>query len=641
MDILKKRYSVCFAAIFASMLFSHTLLAASPSLWEYWPTQTWKTTTPEEQGMDSGKLLEMLKILHDSDFHVDSVTIVRNGYIVLDSYFYPFPENTKHNLYSCSKSVMSILIGIAIEENWIKDVEQPVLSFFPGKAIANMDEDKKQMTLENLLTMTTGMACEDSYRHGRRGLYEMMRSSDWAQHVLDLKMMEPPGEVFEYCNGATYLLSVILQKASGKKALDFARQHLFSPLGITEAYWETNSQGFDLGFAYLRLTPRDMAKIGWLFLNRGKWENRQVVPADWVRESTRRQINAGTLTEYYGYQWWVEKDFYAAIGWGGQLILVAPEKSIVAVFTGASPGGDHIMAVQNFFRSHILAGSMSREPLPPNPVAQNALKNILATVRSPPPKRPVAAMPKTADIISGQRFVFEKNRLDMQELTLTFSPNSDQAEMKQRFQGQERTFAVGLDNIPRISEVKGRLYAYDGAWKDSNVFVYTYRYIGDTRFGEVHLEFEDEELKYTVHDSNRTTYHANGRLYETNPVKRWWAEKKPILWAWLTKYVGGLEDGPVPDPIGKKDILGTWKGTDSLGGTLSFTFLEDDTYISERKPSARKGPSTGSYKIEGKTLSGESSDSKGRFSANRFGNEIGGEWEAFGYTASFTLEREK
>lgn len=640
MDILKKHCTFYFAAIFLSLLFSNTLLAASPSRFDYWPTHGWKTTTPEEQGMDSGKLVDMVKIIRDLALNVDSVTIVRNGYIVLDSYFYPFPENTKHNLYSSSKSVMSILIGIAIEKKLIKDVKQPVLSFFPDKTISNIDENKKKMTLENLLTMTTGMACEDSWLHGRTGLYEMMGSSDWAQHVLDLQMIKPPGDVFEYCSGATYLLSVILQKASGKKSLDFARQYLFSPLGITDAYWDTNSQGIDWGFANLRLTPHDMAKIGWLFLNQGKWDNNQVVPAAWVRDSIQRHIKAGTIAEFYGYQWWVEKDYYAAIGSGGQYILVNPKQNIVAVFTGATLGEDQSKAVKNLFKSHILASATSLKPLQPNPVDQEALNNLLVTVHSIPAKMPLAQMPEISETVSGQRYIFEKNPLDMEELTLTFSPNSDQAIMKQLFQGQERTFAVGLDNIPRITELNGRLYAYHGAWKENNVFVYTYRYIGDARFGEVNLEFKDKELKYTVLDRGNTTYYANGKLYETNPVKRWWAEKKPILWAWLTKYVGGLEDEPDPDPITKKDILGTWKGTDSLNGTLTFTFLEDDNYISERKPSARKGPSTGNYTISGTTLSGVSSDSKGTFSAKRFGQEISGEWELFGYRAGFTLKKE-
>jgi len=642
MKIMKKHGIVFFAAILLSTLCSSTLLEATPKRFDYWPTHGWQATTPEEQGMDSGQLVDMLKIIRDSDLNVDSVAIVRNGYMVLDSYFYPFPENTKHNLYSASKSVMSILIGIALEQQLIKDVNQPVLSFFPEKTIADIDEKKKKLTLENLLTMTTGMACEDSYRHGRRGLYEMMASSDWAQHVLDLKMIEPPGDVFEYCNGATYLLSAILQKTSGKRSLDFARQHLFAPLGIKDAEWAVNPQGIDWGFADLRLLPHDMAKIGWLFLNQGKWDHNQMVSSDWVKDSIHRQIKAGTIAEFYGYQWWVEKDYYAAIGSGGQFIFVSPEQNIVAVFTGAIPGGrGPIMAVKDLFRSHILTSAASQTPLPPNPVAQNALKKMLAAVHAPPAKKPLAAMPKIAETLSGQRYIFEKNRLGMKELTLTFSPNSDQAVMKQFFQGQERIFAVGLDNIPRITEVDGRLYAYHGSWKEKNLFVYSYRYIGDQRFGEVRLEFKDNELKYTVLDRGGTSYHANARLYETNPVKRWWAEKKAILWAWLAKYFGEPEDDRTPDPIAKNDILGTWKGTDSLNGSLSFTFRVDDTYVVDRKPSARGRPSTGSYTISGTTLSGVSADSKGKFSASRFGQEISGSWEMAGYRADFTLKKEK
>ena len=357
----------------------------------------------------------------------------------------------------------------------------------------------------------------------------MMASSDWAQYVLDLETIGPPGDVFEYCNGATHLLSVILQKASGQRSLDFARQYLFAPLGITDAEWDTNSQGIDWGFADLRLTPHDMAKIGWLFVNQGKWDNHQVVPVDWVRDSVQRHIKAGTLTEFYGYQWWVERDYYTAIGWGGQFILVAPEQNIVAVFTGASLGGDYVMAIKDLFKSDILASATSQKPLQPNPVNREALKKMLVLVRSPLDRQPVAAMPQIAEAISGQRYIFENNRLGMQALTITFSPNSDQAEMKQVFQGQERTFAVGLDNIPRISEVKGRLYAYDGAWKENNVFVYSYRYIGETRFGEVRLEFKDDELKYKALDNGNMTYTANGKRYETNPVKRWWARIKKLL----------------------------------------------------------------------------------------------------------------
>jgi CubicO group peptidase (beta-lactamase class C family) len=179
--------------------------------------------------MNSDMLVDMIQTIRDQKINVHSITIVRNGYVVMDSYFFPFPDNAKHNLRSCSKSVMSILIGIAIKKGYIKDVSQPVLSFFTDKTIANIDENKKKITVENLLTMTTGLECIDGYRHRNKGLYEMWRSKNWAQYVLDLPMIEAPGDRFEYCSGATYLLSAILQKTAGMRSLDFARECLFPP----------------------------------------------------------------------------------------------------------------------------------------------------------------------------------------------------------------------------------------------------------------------------------------------------------------------------------------------------------------------------------------------------------------------------
>jgi len=186
---------------------------------DYWPTKGWRTTTPEAQGMDSDVLADMLKVIRDEELNVDSITIVRNGYLVLDSYFYHSPDNSKHDLRSASKSVMSALIGIAIDKGFIPDIHQPVLSFFPDKTVANLDENKQSITVEHLLTMTTGLGCIDGYRHKSRGLYELQRSSDWAQYVLDLPMVAAPGTLFEYCSGATYLLSAILQRTTGMRSL--------------------------------------------------------------------------------------------------------------------------------------------------------------------------------------------------------------------------------------------------------------------------------------------------------------------------------------------------------------------------------------------------------------------------------------
>lgn len=215
----------------------------------YWPTSGWRSSTPEEQGMDSDLLSEMLGTIQEQNYEIDSVTIVRNGYMIADARIHPFSSTSKHNIYSCTKSVVSALIGIAIDQGYIEGLQQPVLSFFPKRAIANHDANKEAMTLEHLLTMTTGIRCQDSYLYNWTGLDQMMESEDWVQFVLDLPMQGAPGAQFEYCNGALFLLSAIIQETTGKSAVDFAEEHLFGPLVFLMLTGHLISRGYPSGTA--------------------------------------------------------------------------------------------------------------------------------------------------------------------------------------------------------------------------------------------------------------------------------------------------------------------------------------------------------------------------------------------------------
>ncbi len=285
--------------------------------------------------MNPALLAAMLARIDEIDCEIHSVTIVRNSTIVLDEYYPPSTPDTLHVIRSCTKSIISILIGIAIDEGYIDGVDQPVLSFFPDRVVNNVDASKESMTLEDLLTMSSGFDCRDSYLYNWYDLEQMAASDDWAQFVLDLPMRYEPGSHFEYCNGVSHLLSTILQTATGTSTLDFARERLFGPLGITDLEWETDPQGVAVGYSGIRATPHDMARIGLLYLNRGEWDGEQIVAADWVAESTRAHISAGTLSDGYGYQWWVDANgYYMAQGYGGQFIYVVPEQNMVVVFTG-------------------------------------------------------------------------------------------------------------------------------------------------------------------------------------------------------------------------------------------------------------------------------------------------------------------
>ena len=372
----KKFMAIYILSVFFTVVFFNSYAAASVSTY---PAEEWLISTPEEQGMHSHRLVEMMEHVKTNNFSIDSILVVRNGYVVLDAYFYPFSKGQKHIIHSCTKSIMSALIGIAIDKGYIQSVDQPITDFFPGKKFANMDDQKKSITLENLLMMASGLKCRDSYLYRWAGLWEMRSSNDWAQYVLDLPMSEAPGEKFEYCNGVSYLLSVIIQNTTGMKTLDFARKHLFGPLGIVDVGWATSPQGFDIGYGEMRLKPHDMAKFGWLFLNKGRWNDKQILPAAWVDVSTRGHISA-TLFYQYGYQWWVDSaGYFMAVGYKGQRIFVVPEKKLVAVFTGDLTGPDSLVS-KNLLDSYIIPAASSPDSLPSSRAEQARLDTIINSV---------------------------------------------------------------------------------------------------------------------------------------------------------------------------------------------------------------------------------------------------------------------
>ena len=347
-----------------------------------WPTGGWQTSTPESQGMDSRVLEDMLETVQNQNYNIDSITVIRNGYLVLEAAVYPYTQDTKHIIHSCTKSIVSILIGIAIDQGFIEGVQTPVLDFFPDRTASNLDFDKEALTLENLLTMTSGFKCRDSYLYRWSGLNDMRGSDDWVQFMLDLPMEETPGTKFEYCNGASFLLSAIITETTGLSSNEFAEINLFAPLGITDLSWPTNPQGINIGWGELRMLPTDMAKIGYLYLGGGVWDGEQIVPTAWVEDSTRKHISA-TLEDGYGYQWWVDDSgLYLALGYAGQFIFIVPEKELVVVFTSDLSDSDFYIP-QNLLNDYIIPAAVSPDPLPENPTAESALRQLTEKLSQP------------------------------------------------------------------------------------------------------------------------------------------------------------------------------------------------------------------------------------------------------------------
>ena len=304
-------------------------------------TIDWPTSTPEEQGLNSADLEQ---IPNDVDY-LDSLLIIRHGHLVFEEYYndssYQYTPESRHILYSVTKSFTSALIGIAIEEGFIQNVDQEVLDFFPDRTFANTDSRKEAMTLEHLLTMTTGLEWNDGEDH-----VPMTWGNDTLQYILDKPMVSDPGTVYNYNTGASHVLSAILLQTTGyANTLDFAIEYLFEPLGIEEPdiIWQTDIHGRCHGGNQMYLTPRGMARFGQLYLNNGSWNGEQIVPADWVTVSTSTHVApedallAGGAG--YSYQWWTYEDAvksvagYTASGYDGQIIYVMPREDMVVVTT--------------------------------------------------------------------------------------------------------------------------------------------------------------------------------------------------------------------------------------------------------------------------------------------------------------------
>ncbi|WP_239618092.1 serine hydrolase domain-containing protein [Cohnella mopanensis] len=305
---------------------------------DYWPTYGWRTADAEERGMDSSQLDDILREVTYRP--IQSMVVVKNGYIVSEYYQESQPDKD-YEIYSVTKSITSALIGIAIEQGLIKSIDDKVLDYFPEYAEAVAEDGKKEITIENLLTMTSGLDWPEWTSWNYR-VDPLIESKDWPGFVLRRPMEDKPGESFNYNTGGSQLLASILKKTTGQSEYDFAKKVLFEPLGITrEMRWYPSTDGTNTGGFGLKMTARDQAKFGLLYLHGGKWEGKQIVPEDWVKTSTKVHSQGNYMFGKYGYHWWVGEyggeQVFNAMGYGGQYIFVAPALDLVVVFSSNSP----------------------------------------------------------------------------------------------------------------------------------------------------------------------------------------------------------------------------------------------------------------------------------------------------------------
>lgn len=466
---------------------------------EYWPTRNWQNSLPEEQGMDSTQLARMFEYIEENDIHLHSLLIIRNGYLVTEVYWHPYGPNDRHSVESITKTVIGTLIGIAIDRGEIKSTEQKLVDFFPDRAIQNLDEDKTTITLGNLLSMTPGLDCEDTTALGGKD-----QASDWAQYFLDLPMSSKPGKTWVYCSGTSHLLSTLLQKETGVDARTYATQNLFVPIGIrqvTERDWASDPHGITNGIAGLYLTPRELAKYGYLYLNQGRWGDKQIVSAQWVNESIREQAYIGKdeyvggLDRRFGYFWSIFPDqkYYGYLGKAGQELFVLPRQNTVIVFTGSLEIGKEWFLL-NIINNYIVPSVRSESAIPSNPEASARLKSFIQTAAGS--KQPVPEMPDMALDISDKTYKLEPNFLGWSDMTFRFESGLDEATL---IMSDSPVLKIGLDNRYRLTETSNNSpIGLRGHWIESDTFYLDYIVFGDFIRSEARIEFEGDKMTVTI-----------------------------------------------------------------------------------------------------------------------------------------------
>jgi CubicO group peptidase (beta-lactamase class C family) len=285
-----------------------------------------------QQLEDAGRAAATMPRLH-------SLLVSWRGTLLLERYYNGARAARPANIKSASKSVISALVGIAIDRRLLTGVQQPIGSFFRAELAAPADAAKRDITIEDLLTMRAGLEGTSNRNYGA-----WVRSGNWVRYVLSRPLLEPPGRTMEYSTGSTHLLSAMLTKVTGKSTWQFAQEALARPLGFTLSPWMRDPQGIYFGGNEMVMTPRQMLAFGELYRNRGRVGSTAVVPAAWVEESFRPRTRSRFNDQGYGYGWWSREfagyESFFAWGYGGQYIFIVPELDLVVVTTSSTAVGE-------------------------------------------------------------------------------------------------------------------------------------------------------------------------------------------------------------------------------------------------------------------------------------------------------------
>jgi CubicO group peptidase (beta-lactamase class C family) len=455
----------------ASVLLLLCLLVAPVS----WAQKSLPRSSPEQQGISSADLLAFVEAADKEIDTMNSFMLVRHGHVVAEGWWAPYDRDTPHMLYSLSKSFTSTAVGFAVAEGKL-NLDDQVIKFFPDEAPADPSVNLRAMRVRDLLRMNTGNQIEAPIR-----VDDATKQTDtWVKTFLTHSVPFKPGTHFLYNSPATYMLSAIVQKVTGMTVLEYLRPRLFEPLGFKDPTWVSSPQGITAGAYGLSIRTEEIARFGDVYLHKGMWNGKQLIPATWVVQATSMQTSTGSapLSDWdqgYGYQFWRSRhNSFRGDGAFGQYCMVIPELDAVVAITS---GVRNMQQVMNLVWDKLLP-AMKPGRLPENAAARRQLEARLAALKVKFPSG--SASSSIASSVSGKWFEFAENDRGIKAVSFDF--NSASPTLMVRTNTGETRMTVGADTwskerglftngLDRILAVPANpLAATSGAWTSPDTF---------------------------------------------------------------------------------------------------------------------------------------------------------------------------
>ncbi|MGV8879714.1 MAG: serine hydrolase domain-containing protein [Sphingobacteriaceae bacterium] len=494
-------------------------------------TQSLPRGTPEAAGVSSKAIIDFMDAMVASKNEIHSFMIVRHGKVIAEAWNKPYAADIKHMMYSTSKSFTATAIGFAVADKKLT-VDDRVVSYFPDDLPETVSPYLDSLRIRDLLTMSVGHATDPTF--------EVNKQHDWIKAFLNTPIVHPPGTKFLYNSVATYMLSAIIQKVTGEKVIAYLQPRLFAPLGIKNIDWETDPSGINTGGWGLRLKTDDMAKFGQLFLQKGSWEGKQILPASWVEEASSFKIDqapeasaeqkvSNDWLQGYAYQMWRSRyHSYRCDGAYGQFILILPDQDAVIAITAETPD---MQSEINLVWQYLLP-AFKANLLPANAKMLAQLRQRSTTLALPVAKASSSPIEKK---ISGKTFSLSPDRSGLKSIGFRFSGSScaltlqtDSVPYHILFGNGKWAQGTTTKKAPSLTaSAEGSLDGLDPfkvagsyAWKDANTLEFTFRYLETPHTETINCVFDGEtvsvDFKNIFNQSDTKRLVLKGNLLKEN-----------------------------------------------------------------------------------------------------------------------------